>query len=290
MKKQKTEGGENLNDLNQFFDPNFWHKIFELNESPARLAIAVVDIAIVSFFLYMGIRYVQGTKLMTLVRGVIIFLFIKVLAGFAGLTTVEWLLNQVITYGAIACVIIFQPEIRRALESLGRTTALFTPTKKGSLDGHLSAYEKSFAYMSERKIGALIAIEQSQTLAEFVSTGIKLDADITSELIINIFIPNTPLHDGAVIVQGDKIAVTSAYLPLTERAGISKQFGTRHRAAIGLSEVSDALIIVVSEETGGISVAHNGEFFADLSKERFHDFLVAVLNNPHLKKEKGEKK
>ncbi|WP_096817698.1 diadenylate cyclase CdaA [Lactococcus fujiensis] len=278
-----------MSDFNQFFDPSFWQKIFELNESPYRTAVAILDIAIVSFFLYMAIRFVQGTKLMTLVRGVIIFLIIKIVAGLIGLTTVEWLLNQVITYGVIAGVIIFQPEIRRVLESLGRTTTIFTPTKKGTADGHIAAYEKSFAYMSERKIGALIAIEQSQTLAEYVSTGIHLDADITSELIINIFIPNTPLHDGAVIVQGDKIAVTSAYLPLTEKSGISKQFGTRHRAAIGLSEVSDALIIIVSEETGGISVAHNGEFFADISKERFHDILVAILK-PDLSKEvKNEK-
>lgn len=278
-----------MSDFNQFFDPSFWQKIFELNESPYRIIVAVLDIAIVSFFLYMAIRYVQGTKLMTLVRGVIIFLVIKVIAGLIGLTTVEWLLNQVITYGTIAVVIIFQPEIRRALESLGRTTAIFTPTKKGAIDGHIAAYEKSFSYMSERKTGALIAIEQSQTLAEYVSTGIHLDADITSELLINIFIPNTPLHDGAVIVQGDKIAVTSAYLPLTEKSGISKQFGTRHRAAIGLSEVSDALIIVVSEETGGISVAHNGEFFADISKERFHEILVAILVHPEHKRKGDEK-
>ena len=266
-----------MNDFNQFFNPEFWLKIFELNDSPMHIAIAILDIAIVSFFLYQGLRFIQGTKLMTLVRGVIIFLVIKVVAGFVGLTTVVWLLNQVVTYGVIAIVIIFQPEIRRGLESLGRTTTIFTPTKVDNAADHIVAYEKSFAYMSERKIGALIAIEQNQTLQEYVSTGIKLDADISSGLIINIFIPNTPLHDGAVIVQGDKIAVTSAYLPLTEKSGISKQFGTRHRAAIGLSEVSDALILVVSEETGGISVAHNGEFMAEISKERFHEILTATL-------------
>ena len=169
-----------MTDFNQFFNLEFWQKIFELNESPLRIAIAILDIAIISFFLYQAIRFVQGTKLMTLVRGVIIFIFIRIIAGLIGLTTVEWLLNQVITYGVIAGVIIFQPEIRRALESLGRTTTLFTPTRKSSPDGHISAYEKSFAYMSERKIGALIAIEQGQNLNEFVSTGIRLDADITS--------------------------------------------------------------------------------------------------------------
>ena len=124
-----------MTDFNQFFNLEFWQKIFELNESPLRIAIAILDIAIISFFLYQAIRFVQGTKLMTLVRGVIIFIFIRIIAGLIGLTTVEWLLNQVITYGVIAGVIIFQPEIRRALESLGRTTTLFTPTRKSSPDG-----------------------------------------------------------------------------------------------------------------------------------------------------------
>ena len=133
--------------------------------------------------------------------------------------------------------------------------------------------------MSERKIGALIVIEQSQTLEEFVTTGIKLDADITSELLINIFIPNTPLHDGAVIIQGDKIAATSAYLPLTEDGKISKEFGTRHRAAIGISEVSDAITLIVSEETGGISITENGNFYSDMSKSKFHDFLIKHLED-----------
>ncbi|GBG96029.1 diadenylate cyclase CdaA [Lactococcus termiticola] len=281
-----------MNSFNQFFNLDFWQKIFELNESPWRLVMSILDIAIVSYFLYRVIGFIQGTKLMTLVRGVIVFIAIKVVAGLAGLTTVEWLLNQVITYGAIAIVIIFQPEIRRALESLGRTSTFLIPSRSARTSDHVAAYEKSFAYMSERRIGALIAIEQAQSLEEFASTGIRLDADVSSELIINIFIPNTPLHDGAVIVQGDKIAVTSAYLPLTEKSGISKEFGTRHRAAIGLSEVSDALVLVVSEETGGISVAHNGQFMADISKEKFHELLTATLSAPTASAEskKGGKK
>ena len=187
-----------------------------------------------------------------------------------------------ITYGVIAAVIVFQPEIRRGLESLGRTTNIFSFSlldDKKKQSSNIKAYEKSFDYMSERKIGALIVIEQSQTLEEYISTGIKLDADITAELLINIFIPNTPLHDGAVIIQGDKIAVTSAYLPLTENGKISKEFGTRHRAAIGISEVSDAITLIVSEETGGLSITKNGEFYSDLSKSEFHDFLIKNLED-----------
>ncbi|GFH40757.1 diadenylate cyclase CdaA [Lactococcus insecticola] len=271
-----------MNDFNQIFNLQYWQEIIQINLTPWRLFIALVDIGLITFLIYKALRSVQGTKLMTLVRGVLLFILLKVISGWLGLGTFEWLLNQVITYGVIAAVIIFQPEIRRGLESLGRTTNVFSFGMNGDntqrKSSHIKAYEKSFDYMSERKIGALIVIEQSQTLEEYISTGIRLDADITAELLINIFIPNTPLHDGAVIIQNDKIVVTSAYLPLTENGKISKEFGTRHRAAIGVSEVSDAITLIVSEETGAISITHNGEFMPDLSKSEFHDFLIKNLS------------
>ncbi|CEN27861.1 diadenylate cyclase CdaA [Lactococcus piscium] len=271
-----------MNDFNQIFNLQYWQEIIQLNLTPWRLFIAVADISLITFLIYKALRSVQGTKMMTLVRGVLLFIMLKVVSGWLGLGTFEWLLNQVVTYGVIAAVIIFQPEIRRGLESLGRTTNLLnlgSSERNVKRTSDIKAYEKAFYYMSERKIGALIVIEQSQTLEEFVSTGIKLDADISAELLINIFIPNTPLHDGAVIVQGDKIAVTSAYLPLTEDGKISKEFGTRHRAAIGISEVSDAITLIVSEETGGMSITENGEFYSDLSKSEFHDFLIKHLED-----------
>jgi diadenylate cyclase len=271
-----------MNDFNQIFNLQSWQEIIQLNLTPWRLFIAIVDISLITFLIYSALRSVQGTKLMTLVRGVLLFIMLKIISGWLGLGTFEWLLNQVITYGVIAAVIVFQPEIRRGLESLGRTTNIFSFNlldDKKKQSSNIKAYEKSFDYMSERKIGALIVIEQSQTLEEYISTGIKLDADITAELLINIFIPNTPLHDGAVIIQGDKIAVTSAYLPLTENGKISKEFGTRHRAAIGISEVSDAITLIVSEETGGLSITKNGEFYSDLSKSEFHDFLIKNLED-----------
>lgn len=280
-----------MNDFNQIFNLQSWQEIIQLNLTPWRLVIAIVDISLITFLIYSALRSVQGTKLMTLVRGVLLFILLKLISGWLGLGTFEWLLNQVITYGVIAAVIVFQPEIRRGLESLGRTTNFFSfslsdGTEKKS--SHIKAYEKAFDYMSERKIGALIVIEQSQTLEEFISTGIKLDADITAELLINIFIPNTPLHDGAVIIQGDKIAVTSAYLPLTENGRISKEFGTRHRAAIGISEVSDAITLIVSEETGGLSITKNGEFYSDLSKSEFHDFLLKNLEDTSTPKKRNQ--
>ena len=271
-----------MNDFNQIFNLQSWQEIIQLNLTPWRLFIAIVDISLITFLIYSALRSVQGSKLMTLVRGVLLFIMLKIISGWLGLGTFEWLLNQVITYGVIAAVIVFQPEIRRGLESLGRTTNIFSFSlldDKKKQSSNIKAYEKSFDYMSERKIGALIVIEQSQTLEEYISTGIKLDADITAELLINIFIPNTPLHDGAVIIQGDKIAVTSAYLPLTENGKISKEFGTRHRAAIGISEVSGAITLIVSEETGGLSITKNGEFYSDLSKSEFHDFLIKNLED-----------
>lgn len=150
------------------------------------------------------------------------------------------------------------------------------------------AFVKSVEYMSPRKIGALVVVQRVRTLQEYISTGIPLDAKISAELLINIFIPNTPLHDGAVIIKEDRIAVTSAYLPLTEDTGISKEFGTRHRAAIGLSEVSDALTFVVSEETGGISITYNGVFKHDLTLEEFESELRRILL-PKSEKKQGLK-
>lgn len=214
---------------------------------------------------------------MILVRGVLVFILAQIAANFLGLTTISWLINQLITYGVIAAVVIFSPEIRTGLERLGRATDFFSNTPMSSEEQMVQAFVKSVEYMSPRKIGALVAVQRVRTLQEYIVTGISLDAKISAELLINIFIPNTPLHDGAVIISGDRIAVTSAYLPLTENTGISKEFGTRHRAAIGLSEVSDALTFVVSEETGGISITYNGVFKYDLSLEEFEEELRRIL-------------
>jgi len=202
---------------------------------------------------------------------------VLLIANFLGLTTISWLINQVITYGVIAAVVIFTPEIRTGLERLGRATDLFSATPMSSEEKLIQASVKAVEYMSPRKIGALVAIQGSRTLQEYISTGIPLDADVSGELLINIFIPNTPLHDGAVIIRDNKIAVSCAYLPLTENSRISKEFGTRHRAAIGLSEVSDAFTFIVSEETGGISITHNGVFKHDLSLQEFEEELRKVL-------------
>lgn len=252
-------------------DANFWASLVE---NPWMVIVHVLDIAIVAYFIYRLIKALAGTKIMSLIQGVILFILIRIIAEWIGFTTITYLMNQVITYGVIAGVVIFAPEIRTGLEKFGRTTQVFMQTQKMSDEEKLiTALVNSVAYMSPRKIGALIAIEQTQTLQEYISTGIPLDADVSSQLLINIFIPNTPLHDGAVIIRGNKIVTACSYLPLSESKAISKEFGTRHRAAIGLSENSDALTVVVSEETGAISLTYKGEFIHDLTKENFEVFL-----------------
>ncbi len=259
----------------EMFNNTFWQNLIE---NPWLIVIHALDIGIVTYLIYRLIKALAGTKIMSLIQGVILFVLLRLVAEWIGLTTITYLMNQVITYGVIAAVVIFAPEIRTGLEKFGRTTQVFRQRPQQSKDEKLvDALLKAVAYMSPRKIGALISIEQTQTLQEYIATGIPLEADISSELLINIFIPNTPLHDGAVIIRDDKIATACSYLPLTESMGISKEFGTRHRAAIGLSENSDALTVVVSEETGGISIAVRGEFMHDLTKENFESVLRAEL-------------
>ena len=256
-------------------DAKFWATLVE---NPWTIVVHLLDILIVAYFIYRLIKALAGTKIMSLIQGVVFFIILKVVAEWIGFTTITYLMNQVITYGVIACVVIFAPEIRSGLEKFGRSTQVFSQTQQVSDEEKLvEALVKSVAYMSPRKIGALISIERTQTLQEYISTGIPLDADISSQLLINIFIPNTPLHDGAVIISGNKIATACSYLPLSESMAISKKFGTRHRAAIGLSENSDALTIVVSEETGGISITSKGEFLHDLTKENFEAILRTHL-------------
>ncbi|HEM5582690.1 TIGR00159 family protein [Streptococcus suis] len=267
--------------LNQLLDTGYWSSLIA---SPWTALLHLIDISIVVYLIYNFSKSIAGTKIMTLIRGVFLFIIVQIIASLFGLQTIAWLINQVITYGVIAAVVIFAPELRAMLEKLGRTTQIFGTNTVSAEEQLIVAFLKSVAYMSPRKIGALVAVEQAQTLQEYRATGIPLNADISQELLINIFIPNTPLHDGAVIVKEDKVAVACAYLPLSESAGISKEFGTRHRAAIGLSEVSDAFVFIVSEETGSISIARNGIFKHDLTLDEFEVELRATFISENVEK------
>ena len=260
--------------LNQLLDPQYWDSLLA---SPWTAIVHLMDIALVIYIIYHFSKSLAGTKIMTLIKGVFLFVLAQIVAGLVGLQTISWLMNLIMSYAVIAAVVIFAPEFRAMLEKLGRTTHIFSGPAMTSEEMVLKSIVKAVKYMSPRKIGALVAIEGARTLQEYRSTGIELDATVSGELLINIFIPNTPLHDGAVIIKDNKVAVASAYFPLSESAGISKEFGTRHRAAIGLSEVSDAFVFVVSEEKGGLSIAVNGNFRHDLTMEEFEASLRSHL-------------
>lgn len=240
----------------------------------------VLDIVVVTYVIYKLMMIVRGTKAVQLIKGISIILVSWFLSGFFGLKTLQFLLNQVITYGLLGIIIIFQPELRRGLEHLGRTSNLFGRTSTSDEDKQrqmIEAIVSSAQYMSKRRIGALIAIERDTGLNEYVETGIRMDSHITSQLIINLFIPNTPLHDGAMIIQDGKIAAAACYLPLSESPHIDKALGTRHRAAIGVSEVTDSVTLTVSEETGAVSLAIAGRLYRELDEEALRNKLIQEL-------------
>ncbi|MCI1987086.1 MAG: diadenylate cyclase CdaA [Lactobacillus sp.] len=239
----------------------------------------VIDVAVVWYVIYRLIMLIRGTKAVQLLKGVFVIAIIKIVSWYLQLKTVGYIADMVITWSVPALVIIFQPEIRRGLEHLGRGSVLpWTKSNQHEAETRLVAeLDKAIQYMSKRRIGALITIQQNTGLEDYIETGIPIDADVSGELLINIFIPNTPLHDGAVIIRDNRVAVAAAYLPLSESNLIPKALGTRHRAAVGISEVTDALTIVISEETGGVTVTNNNHLIRDLTREDYLKLLTAQL-------------
>jgi diadenylate cyclase len=244
---------------------------------------STVDILLVWYVIYKLINVIRGTKAVQLLKGILVILLVRVVSEFLGLKTLSWMMEQAITYGFLAIIIIFQPELRRALEQLGRGR-FFSRSSNPDDDNQekaITAIVKATDYMAKRRIGALISIERETGMSDYIETGIPLDSKISSELLINIFIPNTPLHDGAVIIQKNMVSAAACYLPLSESPFISKELGTRHRAALGISEVTDSVTIVVSEETGGISLTKNSELHRDLKADEFKELLSneLIINN-----------
>lgn len=239
----------------------------------------VVDISLVAYVIYKAITIIRGTRAVQLVKGIAVILAVWFISSFFGLRTLQWIMGNSVTYGLLAIIIIFQPELRRALEQLGRGR-LFGRAYYVEEDETLKTIDaimKSTKYMAKRRIGALISIERETGMNDYIETGISMDANITSELLINTFIPNTPLHDGAVVMRENKIAAAACYLPLSENPFISKELGTRHRAALGVSEVTDALTLAVSEETGSISITKNGDLHRDVDEETLRKMLEKDL-------------
>ena len=253
---------------------------------PRITVIDVIEIAIIAFFLYYVIRFVKNTRAWTLFKGILLILIFVCVAAFFQMNTIIWLFEKLLSFAVIALLIIFQPELRRALERLGRNNLFAFLSRIGFGQENDRLYPEETVselvdacrLMSRDRTGALIVIERDIHLDEYVRTGIAVQARISSELLLNIFEHNTPLHDGAVIVQENRISAATCYLPLSENRSLSKEMGTRHRAAVGISEVTDSLTIVVSEETGGISVAMKGELRLRLTAETLESILTKEID------------
>ncbi len=250
-------------------------------ESPQITKIDIVEIVIISFLLYNILVWIKKTRAWNLLKGILVVAVFILIAAVFQMNTILWIVGKIVNVVAIAIVIVFQPELRRALEQLGQKSFLtslfsFDSQKEQERFSEKVAGElvKATYEMAKVKTGALIVIEQNVVLSEYERTGIALDSLVSSQLLINIFEHNTPLHDGAIIVRGNRVVSATCYLPLSDNMELSKELGTRHRAAVGISEVCDALTIVVSEETGNVSIAIGGELYRNVDAE----YLRGKLN------------
>ena len=246
----------------------------------------IIEIFIIAFVLYSFLVWIKNTKAWALLKGIIIVVLFALFAYILNLRTILWIAGKTISVGIIALVIIFQPELRRALEQLGRKKLVLNFFNFGDSHEKDERYSSKTAdeivraayEMGAVKTGALIVIEQDMMLDEYVRTGINVDGIVTSQLLINIFEHNTPLHDGAIVIRGDRIVAATCYLPLSDNMALNKNLGTRHRAGVGISEVSDSFTIIVSEETGNVSVAKQGKLDVALTKDELKERMKKEQN------------
>ncbi len=265
----------------------YWQQLSQLTTSllasmPGR---NILDILLVAMLIYYGTKVVRQTRANSVLKGFIFLVAMMWLSDIIELNTINWLLRQVLGTGTIMLVVLFQPELRRALEQMGRTNFFSNLLGNGSNDRNVRQAEHNTEEMvhaltnlSRRKVGALIVMEQQTGLKDIVASGTVLDAEISSGLIENIFEPNTPLHDGAVVMNNGRITAAACFLPLSENSSISKELGTRHRAALGISESTDAVVLIVSEETGIISMAREGKLTRYLDSKTLTSLLMDVFN------------
>ena len=244
----------------------------------------VIDTGLVAFFLYRIYIMLKNTRAAALVKGLMVLAVLVIVSKWLNLHVINWILEKAMTMMMVALPVVFQPELRRALEQIGRGRLFRKRVEldESELNDMIDAVANAVMIMSQRKVGALIVFERAVGLEERIETGIKIDGLVTDSLLLNIFEKDTPLHDGAVIIRGNRIIAASCLLPLTDARGLSQELGTRHRAAIGISEQSDALVVVVSEETGTVSVTRNGEIYRYLRREDVIDMLQsAFVGNNH---------
>jgi len=259
--------------------------------NPLDVVRAIIDVGIVSYVIYKAIMLVKETRAMQLIKGILFIFAAKYLSKWLGFKTIEFILSNSIQLIGITMVVIFQPELRRALEQLGRSKFknfinFEEENREVQTKSLIEEIVNACIEMSKSYMGALIVIERQTKIGEISNAGIQLDSQITAELLVNIFTPNTPLHDGAVIIRDNRIKAAACFLPLTDNPNLSKELGTRHRAALGMTEVSDCLVIVVSEETGRISFALNGGLARNLTSDTLRKALnknLLDMKNPNRK-------
>lgn len=265
--------------------------IFDINRTSLHMPTIrfsdVLEVFIIAFLIYHILVWARSTRLWSLLKGVIVILVFILLCALLNMSTILWIVERVFSIAIIAIVVILQPELRKALEELGRKNFFSNVLSLGDMkssgrfsDKTLNEITRACVEMAKVRTGALIVIEQNHPLTEYERTGIDVDGVVTSQLLINIFEHNTPLHDGAVIIRGDRITSATCYLPLSDNMGIGKELGTRHRAGIGVSEATDCFVIIVSEETGKISVAYEGELERALDSDRLRERL-RVIQDKH---------
>ena len=277
-----------------FYKDNIVEYIKSLQTNPFELVTLIIDLAIVIFLLYSFFRIVRGSRAWQLIKGIAFVVIATWISGLLNLKILNWILTGIMNLGVIAIIVIFQPELRRALEQLG--TNKFT--QFFGIDKDLATRTKEDIYkvviaateLSKNKTGALIVMERDIKIQDIISTGIPMGAEVSPQLLVNIFEPNTPLHDGAVIISGNKIASAACVLPLADDKDISKDLGTRHRAAIGISKESDSIVVIVSEETGKISVAKDGTLIADVREDVLKKILISNIVTKRFATEKKERK
>ena len=277
-----------------FYKDNILSYIRSLQENPFELITLIIDLAIVIFLVYCFFRVVKGSRAWQLIKGIALLIIATWASGLFNLKILNWILTGIMNLGVIAIIVIFQPELRRALEQLGtnKITHFFGIDKDLATKAKEDIYKVVIAAteLSKSKTGALIVLERDIQIQDIISTGIPMNADVSPQLLVNIFEPKTPLHDGAVVISGNKIAASACVLPLADDKDIAKELGTRHRAAIGMSKESDSIVVVVSEETGKISVAKDGTLIADVREDVLKKILISNIVTKRFTIEKKERR
>lgn len=277
-----------------FYKDNIMTYIKSLQQNPIELIALILDLAIVIFLIYCFFKVVKGSRAWQLMKGIALLVIATLASGLFNLKILNWILTGIMNLGVIAIIVIFQPELRRGLEQLGtnKLTRFFGIDKDVSTKTKEDIYKIVIAAteLSKAKTGALIVLERDIKIQDIIATGIPMQAEVSPQLLVNIFEPKTPLHDGAVVISGNKIAAAACVLPLADDKDIAKELGTRHRAAIGISKESDSIVVVVSEETGKMSVAKDGTLIADVREDVLKKILISNIVTKRFTSERQERK